>query len=174
MSSPAATPTPDEDERVSIGCGVLAYAAAVVWLTLCAAGVRTAIEEIRTPAVDVRALCERVTSSPCLSTVPARSDGVGGFRTEDGIVMASLGRTVPAGRRVELEYWAGDFVSVYDLRNRARYRTNEWNQGWGSQGNNPIALLVVSALFAALPLWGVVYASFAVLRLAGRRLQRGA
>lgn len=173
MSSPAAKPTPDEEEPLSITCGVLVYAGALVWLALCAGGVLSAFDMARTPAVDVAARCELGAPAPCLSSVQARAaHGGAGFFTEGGVVIAELVRPVPAERRVVLEYWAGELVSVYDPAARMRYRTSDWEQGWRSDDYGPIVLLLVSALFAALPLWGVACATFLVLRLGVRRLRR--
>lgn len=165
----ATTPTPDDEEPVSITCGVIVYAGFLVWLALCAGGMWAAIDEGRAPAVDVTARCERRATVPCLSSVQARANSAAGFLTDSGVVVAELSRPVPAARRVALEYWAGDLVSVYDPAARMRYRTGEWEQGWRSGG--PIALLVVLALLAALPLWVVVFVTFDVLRLGVRRLR---
>jgi hypothetical protein len=172
VSAPASAPDADEEEPLSVTCGVIAYALAITWLALCGASVAAAVDEIRTPAVDVHARCEFVHRTPCLSATPARSMGAGDFLTDAGRVSVADANSVPTGRRVDLEYWAGNLVSVYDSASGSRSRTDAWEQGWRSHGGGPIGTLVVASLFAALPLWGVVYATFAVLRLGVRRLRR--
>ena len=161
--------------------GVIAFAVAVyavlgLWIAGGVLLAREAFHRGNSPPVDLEARCDGP-NRPCLDVTPARvrgaEDGSIAFDTEAGVAYATLldsDRLVPS-RRVTLELWDGDVVSVVDLPTGRRYRTDQWAQGWSSNNDEPIALLAFALLMLALPFASLCLAVTTLVKSANRRLR---